>query len=204
MAKGRVRLGVMGVMVKEKNILVAYLSQTIPGVAITVTSNNNNNIPILEVSSTEIKNIMLFLKQNQQLRFECLLDIWAVDYLGKNRFEVNYLLLSVTNQNRVIVRTRVDEYTGIHSVSNLFKSSGWLEREVWDMYGILFFENSDLRRILTDYGFEGHPLRKDFPLSGFSEVRYDDGDKRIVYEPLEVSQEYRSFFFKNPWTYNHE
>jgi NADH/F420H2 dehydrogenase subunit C len=192
----------MAVTKTEKNILITYLSQTIPGESITATSNTIS--PVIEISSTELRNTVLFLKQNQQLRFDCLLDIWAVDFLGKNRFEVNYLLLSIINQSRVIIRTRVDEYTGLPSISDLFKSSGWLEREVWDMYGILFFGNMDLRRILTDYGFEGHPLRKDFPLSGFSEVRYDDGDKRIVYEPLEVSQEYRSFFFKNPWTYNHE
>lgn len=202
MAKRRIRLGVMAVTKTEKNILITYLSQTIPGESITATSNTIS--PVIEISSTELRNTVLFLKQNQQLRFDCLLDIWAVDFLGKNRFEVNYLLLSIINQSRVIIRTRVDEYTGLPSISDLFKSSGWLEREVWDMYGILFFGNMDLRRILTDYGFEGHPLRKDFPLSGFSEVRYDDGDKRIVYEPLEVSQEYRSFFFKNPWTYNHE
>jgi NADH/F420H2 dehydrogenase subunit C len=201
-AKRRIRLGVMAVTKTEKNILITYLSQTIPGESITATSNTIS--PVIEISSTELRNTVLFLKQNQQLRFDCLLDIWAVDFLGKNRFEVNYLLLSIINQSRVIIRTRVDEYTGLPSISDLFKSSGWLEREVWDMYGILFFGNMDLRRILTDYGFEGHPLRKDFPLSGFSEVRYDDGDKRIVYEPLEVSQEYRSFFFKNPWTYNHE
>jgi NADH-quinone oxidoreductase subunit C len=187
----------------ERKLLVTYLSRVIPGVSV-LTVHNNSMITV-EVVSSEIKNVLSLLKRNQQLRFDCLLDVWAVDYLGSaQRFELNYLLLSITNQTRLVVRTRLDEFSGVNSVTSLFKSSGWLEREVWDMYGILFFENSDLRRILTDYGFEGHPLRKDFPLSGFSEVRYDDGDKRIVYEPLEVSQEYRSFFFKNPWMNKHE
>lgn len=198
MAERCVGLGVMA-MHSETSLLVTYLSRSLPGCLNIVTSGNTI---IVEVAPAEIRAVVSFLKKNQQLRFDCLLDIWGVDYLGDfNRFEINYLLLSVVNQYRIIVRTRVDEYTGLPSVSSIFKSSGWLEREVWDMYGVIFFENNDLRRILTDYGFEGHPLRKDFPLSGFSEVRYDDGDKRIVYEPLEVSQEYRSFSFKNPWTY---
>jgi NADH-quinone oxidoreductase subunit C len=198
MAERCVGLGVM-VMHSETSLLVTYLSRSLPGCLNIVISDNT---VIVEVDPAEIRVVISFLKKNQQLRFDCLLDIWGVDYLGDfNRFEINYLLLSVVNQSRIIVRSRVDEYTGLHSVSSIFKSSGWLEREVWDMYGVIFFDNNDLRRILTDYGFEGHPLRKDFPLSGFSEVRYDDGDKRIVYEPLEVSQEYRSFSFKNPWTY---
>lgn len=203
MAKGCIGLGIKEMERIERKSLITYLSRSVPGV--TVVTAHYNNVLIVEVISSEIRNVLSFFKRNQQLRFDCLLDVWAVDYVGNSqRFEVNYLLLSVTNQIRLIVRTRVDEFSGVQSITSLFKSSGWLEREVWDMYGILFFENADLRRILTDYGFEGHPLRKDFPLSGFSEVRYDDGDKRIVYEPLEVSQEYRSFFFKNPWINKHE
>ena len=128
------------------------------------------------------------------------MDIWGVDYPDKNeRFEVNYQLLSIYLNVRIVLRLTVEEFEGVDSVSSLFSSAGWLEREVWDMYGVFFFENTDLRRILTDYGFQGHPLRKDFPLSGFMEVRYDDSEKRVVYEPLEVSQEFRSFNFSSPW-----
>jgi len=134
------------------------------------------------------------------LKYEELMDIWGSDYPSKQkRFEVNYLFLNVLTGHRVILRTSVDENVGLDSVVELYSSAGWLEREVWDMYGVIFYGNKDLRRILTDYGFEGHPLRKDFPLSGFVEVRYDDGEKRVIYEPLEVSQEYRMFNFKSPW-----
>jgi NADH-quinone oxidoreductase subunit C len=188
-----------------QKLLVTYISRTTPGILSINVKPGTSPTVIIEIASVNLNQVISFLKRNQQLRFDSLLDLWALDYPSAlNRFEINYLLLSVTNQIRVIIRTRVSEYSGLPSVTGLFKAAGWLEREVWDMYGILFFENEDLRRILTDYGFEGHPLRKDFPLSGFSEVRYDDGDKRIVYEPLEVSQEYRSFSFKNPWTYKHE
>lgn len=204
MAEGCTRLGIAMGSASQK-LLVTYLAKSTPGITSITLSSGADATVIIEVAPAELKQTISFLKRNQQLRFDSLLDLWASDYpSAANRFEINYLLLSITNQIRVVVRTRVNEYTGLTSVTDLFKSAGWLEREVWDMYGILFFENMDLRRILTDYGFEGHPLRKDFPLSGFSEVRYDDGDKRIVYEPLEVSQEYRSFSFKNPWTYKHE
>jgi NADH-quinone oxidoreductase subunit C len=182
----------------EIKILVSYMLLSLSGLKRILLSKQNTLI--VEVCAEDVHDVIFHLKNNQQLRFDSLLDIWGVDYIGStSRFEVNYLLLSTTNQIRVIVRAYISENGGLKSVTSLFKSAAWLEREVWDMYGVLFFENLDLRRILTDYGFEGHPLRKDFPLSGFSEVRYDDGDKRVVYEPLEVSQEYRSFSFKNPW-----
>jgi len=182
----------------EIKILVSYMLLSLSGLKRILLSKQN--VLIVEVCAENVHDVIFHLKNNQQLRFDSLLDIWGVDYIGStSRFEVNYLLLSTTNQIRVIVRAYISENGGLKSVTSLFKSAAWLEREVWDMYGVLFFENLDLRRILTDYGFEGHPLRKDFPLSGFSEVRYDDGDKRVVYEPLEVSQEYRSFSFKNPW-----
>jgi len=160
---------------------------------------------IIYVNSDCIIPIMLHIKLNQELKFTALLDIWASDNLGKDkRFEVNYMVLSVYLSFRVIIRTEITEGEGLQTVTNLFSSAGWLEREVWDMFGILFFGNTDLRRILTDYGFEGHPLRKDFPVSGFVEVRYDDGCKRVVYEPIEVAQEYRSFQFTNPWKKENE
>lgn len=155
---------------------------------------------VLKVRSSKILEVLSFLKNHSNLRMELLLDVWAVDYPNNNkRFEVNYLLCSVVYNFRVVVRVVLEDSQGLNSVESLFPSSGWLEREVWDMYGIIFYKNKDLRRILTDYGFEGHPLRKDFPLSGYVEVRYDDAEKRVLQEPLEVSQEYRAFDFKSPW-----
>jgi NADH-quinone oxidoreductase subunit C len=140
------------------------------------------------------------IKQLSFLRYEEMLDIWASDFpYKKERFEVNYLFLNILTSQRLVLRTYVQENQGLSSINELYSSAGWLEREVWDMFGVLFYNNHDLRRILTDYGFDGHPLRKDFPLSGFLEVRYDDSEKRVVYEPLEVSQEYRMFNFKSPW-----
>jgi NADH/F420H2 dehydrogenase subunit C len=141
-----------------------------------------------------------FLRSHSELRFSQLLDIWGVDYPGrKKRFEVNYMLLSLKLNMRIILKVSVSEAEIVESATGLFDSAGWLEREVWDMYGVYFGNNKDLRRILTDYGFEGHPLRKDFPLSGFVEVRYDDGEKRVLEEPLELQQEYRLFNFVSPW-----
>lgn len=149
---------------------------------------------------TKLPYFFWFVKMHSNLKLDCLLDIWCVDFPDKKkRFEINYLLLSLRYNVRVIVKIAVEDGFGLPSIEPIFLSAGWLEREVWDMFGILFQNNTDLRRILTDYGFEGHPLRKDFPLSGYVEVRYDDGEKRVLQEPLEVSQEYRSFDFKSPW-----
>lgn len=182
----------------DQQKLLAFLASSAPGL-VKVTSHMQ--FLILHVQSSNLFELASFLKRNQQLRFDSLLDVWAVDYIShKDRFEVNYLFLSTHNAMRIVVRTSVTDAEGLLSLSGIFKSASWLEREVWDMFGVLFYENVDLRRILTDYGFEGHPLRKDYPLSGFVEVRYDDGDKRIVYEPLEVAQEYRSFSFRSPWS----
>ena len=154
----------------------------------------------ITISAGSLMNVCRILKDHSLLQFKSLMDIWGVDYPNRDkRFEVNYLLLSLKFNVRVVIRVHVEEFEGVFSLSSLYQSATWLEREVWDMYGVLFFENPDLRRILTDYGFSGHPLRKDFPLSGFMEVRYDDSDKRVVYEPLELSQQYRAFNFKSPW-----
>ncbi len=155
---------------------------------------------VIWVEATELLNLLNFLKTSSVLRFSLLLDIWGVDYPArKKRFEVNYLLLSMKLNKRIIIKVRVNEEDLLESAAGIYSSAGWLEREVWDMYGVFFGNNPDLRRILTDYGFEGHPLRKDFPLSGFVEVRYDDGEKRVLQEPIEVQQEYRLFNFSSPW-----
>ena len=141
-----------------------------------------------------------FLKNHTNGQFEMLIDIAAVDYPEREkRFEVVYMLLSVKYNTRIIVKLSVDEVTPVPTVEKIFPNAGWYERETWDMFGIFFQENQDLRSILTDYGFEGYPLRKDFPLTGYVECRYDDTQKRVVVEPLEMTQEFRLFDFSSPW-----
>ena len=160
---------------------------------------SNNEITI----ATRPKNLIsLFehLKEDTELNFEMLIDITAVDYPKRNkRFEVVYHLLSLTNKNRLRVKIFVNDDTPLPSLTEMYKGAGWYEREVWDMYGILFDGNNDLRRILTDYGFEGHPLRKDFPLTGFVELRYDEEKKKVVYSNVKLTQDYRDFDFLSPW-----
>ncbi len=155
------------------------------------------------VKKENLLSTLLFLKNNNNCLFKVLADITAVDYPEKiNRFEVIYNLLSVKYNTRLYLKTYLSESEIVHSVSSIYKSAVWLEREIWDMFGIFFSEHPDLRRILTDYGFDGFPLRKDFPLTGFSEIRYDDEMKRIVYDSLELAQEFRVFDFLSPWERN--
>jgi NADH dehydrogenase (ubiquinone) Fe-S protein 3 len=141
-----------------------------------------------------------FLKNYVNTQFKVLIDLTAVDYPSRAlRFEIVYNLLSVSYNARIRIKTCVDEITPVTSITELYSSAGWWEREVWDMFGIFFSNHPDLRRILTDYGFQGHPLRKDFPLTGFVEVRYDDSEKRVINEPVEITQEFRYFDFSSPW-----
>lgn len=141
-----------------------------------------------------------FLKNHINTQFKILIDVTAVDYPSRAfRFEIVYNLLSVSYNTRIRIKTCIDETTPVASVTELYSSAGWWEREVWDMFGIFFSNHPDLRRILTDYGFQGHPLRKDFPLTGFVEVRYDDSEKRVINEPVEITQEFRYFDFSSPW-----
>lgn len=141
-----------------------------------------------------------FLRDHTQTQFKLLADITAVDYPSRNsRFEVVYNLLSIQYNARIRIKTSVDEITPLNSLVDIYPSANWFERETWDMFGIFFTEHPDLRRILTDYGFQGHPLRKDFPLSGYVEVRYDDSEKRVITEPLEITQEFRYFDSASPW-----
>ena len=152
------------------------------------------------VPSWALLPFLTFLKNHTNTQFKMLIDITAVDYPSRSsRFEVVYQLLSIHYNARIRVKTNVDELTPIESVSSLFPSANWFERETWDMFGICFFNHPDLRRILTDYGFEGHPLRKDFPVSGYVEFRYDDSKKRVISEPVELAQEFRYFDFASPW-----
>lgn len=141
-----------------------------------------------------------FLKMHCNTQFQQLVDLTAVDYPGdEKRFHVVYQYLSISYNSRLRVKIMCDSVTAVESLTNCFSSAAWWEREVWDMFGIFFSNHPDLRRILTDYGFSGHPLRKDFPLTGYVEVRYDDSEKRVITEPVEVSQEFRYFDFATPW-----
>jgi len=155
---------------------------------------------IIEVNVSDLKKTILFLKDHENCLFKLLVDLFAVDYpTNENRFELIYCLLSTKYNSRIKIKTFVDEFTPVESIVDLYQSANWLEREVWDMNGIYIEQHPDLRRILTDYGFEGYPLRKDFPLSGYTEVRYDDSQKRVISEPIELSQEFRVFNFNSPW-----
>ncbi len=148
----------------------------------------------------KIADLLHFLKTDQNCSFEQLTAITACDWpADQNRFEVVYCLLSLKFNRRIIVKIRTNEETPVKSAGLIYKSAGWYEREVWDMYGVKFAGHPDLRRILTDYGFEGHPLRKDFPLTGYYEVRYDNEQKKVVYEEVNLNQEFRTFDYLSPW-----
>ncbi|TWG95423.1 NADH-quinone oxidoreductase subunit C [Mesorhizobium sp. J18] len=154
----------------------------------------------LLVEPGDIIDVLNFLKSDVQCQFISFIDISGADYPAREkRFDVVYHLLSPRQNQRIRVKVATDEETPIPSAVEVFPAAGWYEREVYDLYGVLFTGHPDLRRILTDYGFEGHPLRKDFPLTGFVEVRYDDDAKRVVYEPVELRQEFRNFDFLSPW-----
>ncbi len=155
---------------------------------------------VLEVRPDDTVNVLRFLKLHASTQFKGFIQCTGVDYPERrDRFRVVYALLSTRFNARIRVQTYVDEITPLESATSVYKGADWFEREVWDMYGVFFHSHPDLRRILTDYGFEGHPLRKDFPLSGYVEVRYDDTEKRVVQEPVEITQEYRSFDYLSPW-----
>lgn len=154
----------------------------------------------LAVNAADIVAVMRLLRDDPDCLFVCLIDITAVDWPSREqRFDVVYHLLSPQHNRRVRVKAQTDEVTPVASIIEVFPGADWCEREVYDLYGIVFAGHPDMRRILTDYGFEGHPLRKDFPLTGFVEVRYDDELKRVVYEPVRLTQEFRNFDFLSPW-----
>jgi len=155
---------------------------------------------VLSIVPSSIVNVLTFLRDDGSCQFKQLLDLCGVDYPEREkRFEVVYNLLSLSQNQRIRIKAAVAEEEPIPSVVDVFHSANWWEREAWDLYGIFFSSHPDLRRILTDYGFEGHPLRKDFPLTGFVELRYDEAQKRVVYEPVKLTQEFRSFDFMSPW-----
>ena len=144
--------------------------------------------------------MMKLLRDDSGCQFKVLVDVTASDYPEREeRFEIVYNLLSLSHNQRIRVKVSTDENIPVPSVVHLFSAAGWFEREVWDMFGVFFTDHPDLRRMLTDYGFEGHPLRKDFPLTGYVEVRYDEEQKRVIYEPVTLTQDFRSFDFMSPW-----
>lgn len=154
----------------------------------------------LRCASNNLIKVLTFLRDDTQCQFKALMDLCGVDHPEREpRFDVVYNLLSISQNNRIRLKTATDENTPVPSATAIFHSANWWERETWDMYGIYFADHPDLRRILTDYGFEGHPMRKDFPLTGYVEVRYDDEQKRVVYEPVKLVQEFRNFDFLSPW-----
>jgi NADH-quinone oxidoreductase subunit C len=154
----------------------------------------------ITVDAAKIVEVVKFLRDDPSCRFVSIIDVTAVDYPGREkRFDVIYHFLSPTLNERIRVRAEADETTQVPSIIDTFPGADWFERECYDLYGVIFTGHPDMRRLLTDYGFEGHPLRKDFPLTGFVEVRYDDQEKRVLYEPVRLNQEFRKFDFLSPW-----
>ena len=155
---------------------------------------------MLDTTPDKLIALLTFLRDDPRCLFKQLVDVCGVDWPEREkRFDVVYNLLSLKNNQRIRVKVATDETTPVPSAAPLFSSAGWFEREAYDLYGVWFADHPDLRRILTDYGFEGHPLRKDFPLTGFVELRWDDLQKRVIYEPVKLQQEFRSFDYLSPW-----
>ena len=163
-------------------------------------SKIKHNQLYVTINSEDLLDVILLLKTNKNIKFRQLIDITAVDYPeNQKRFKIVYLLLSHEFNQRIILSYFISENEKISSLTKIFPSANWMEREVFDMYGIKFNDHPDMRRILTDYGFEGHPLRKDFPLTGHNEVRYSEDEKKVIYEPVKLEQNYRNFDYKSPW-----
>lgn len=176
-----------------------YLHEALGETAVVETLVANGELTIM-VQPDQILDTLKFLKNDARCLFDCFIDITAVDYPeSSSRFEVVYHLLSPRQNLRIRIKVQTDEETPIPSAVDMYPAANWFEREVFDLYGVLFSGHPDLRRILTDYGFQGHPMRKDFPLTGFVEVRYDEDQKRVVYEPVKLNQEFRNFDAMSPW-----
>ena len=154
----------------------------------------------LSIDNEDLPDVVLFIKTNKDTKFKQLIDITAVDYPeNSKRFKMVYLFLSHQFNQRIIISSLINENEVVPSLTKIFPSANWMEREVFDMYGVKFKDHPDLRRILTDYGFEGYPLRKDFPLTGHNEVRYSEDEKKVIYEPVKLEQNYRNFDYESPW-----
>ena len=175
------------IILKESNIKV-------------ILYDNEKYLGIIVNNKSDIVSIIKFLKDNEKLFFNQLIDITAIDYPSRElRFEIVYLLISLKLNQRILIKTSINENDNIESISSIHKNANWYERECYDLFGIKFLNHPDLRRIMTDYNFEGHPLRKDFPLTGHNEVSYSEKEKKIVYEKVKLSQEYRNFDYSSPW-----
>ena len=154
----------------------------------------------IQINKDSLLDVVIFLKKNNSTKFRQLIDITAVDYIGsESRFKMIYLFLSHEYNFRINIIFYINENEVVNSITKIFPSANWMEREVFDMYGIKFNDHPDLRRILTDYGFSGHPLRKDFPITGHTEVRYSEEKKKVIYEPVKLEQNYRNFDYSSPW-----
>ena len=165
-----------------------------------IRSKVKHNQILITIDENNLIEVLLFLKTNTVTKFRQLIEVTAVDYPEKEqRFRMVYLLLSHENNSRIVIDYYIKENKIVPSITNIFPSANWMEREVFDMYGIEFKDHPDLRRILTDYNFEGYPLRKDFPLTGHNEVRYSEEDKKVIYEPVKLEQNYRNFDYESPW-----
>ena len=163
-------------------------------------SKLNHNQIYLNIENEHLLEVILFLKNNNEIKFKQLIDITAVDYPeNERRFKIVYLLLSHEFNSRIIISFFINENEVVTTLTSIFPAANWMEREVFDMYGIKFKDHPDLRRILTDYNFEGYPLRKDFPLTGHNEVRYSEDEKKVIYEPVKLEQNYRNFDYESPW-----
>ena len=181
-------------LIKIEKLINGELSSKILG------SEINFGELLIKTSVSEIVDVLKFLKIDSRFKFKQLIDIAAIDYPNDDkRFELVYLLLSIENNFRVKISIKLETNEKIPSIVKIFPSANWMEREIFDMYGVKFTNHPDLRRILTDYNFKGHPLRKDFPLTGFNEVRYSEKEKKVIYEPVKLEQNYRNFDFNSPW-----
>jgi NADH-quinone oxidoreductase subunit C len=178
--------------------LGALIADALPG-AVTAHELTHGMLSIT-ANAADIIRVTTFLRDDPRCQFVCIIDVTAVDWPSRERrFDVVYHFLSPTKNARIRVKVETDEVTPVPSIISVFRGADWFERETYDLYGVLFTGHPDLRRLLTDYGFEGHPLRKDFPLTGFVEVRWDDEQKRVVYDPVQLAQEFRNFDFLSPW-----
>lgn len=175
---------------------VKYILKVLP----IINYNLQNKEISINILFKDIIPIVYFFKYHTNCQYKIISDITAVDYVNrKDRFEIIYNLLSIRFNTRIRIKIIINELQSINSITSIYKGASWFEREIWDMFGIFFYNHPELRRILTDYGFEGYPLRKDFPLSGYLEVYYNELKKRVVYEPIQLSQKYRLFNYNNPW-----
>lgn len=178
--------------------LAGHVAASLPGV-ITGSSIGVGQLTVT-CEAGDLVRVLTFLRDDARTHFEQLIDLAAVDWPARQRrFDLVYNLLSLTRNHRIRIKVEADEVNPVPSVTGVYRTAGWFEREAWDLFGVLFSGHPDLRRLLTDYGFEGHPLRKDFPLTGYVEVRYDEEQKRVVYEPVSLTQEFRTFDFVSPW-----